>query len=467
MFFPVFSTVPVLDLRHHIACLLAVASPVHLFVGPTWSVLDHSGTITDRFLPGTTTPCVFLIPGSEVQVRRSPALDNVPFPVVQLTASPLVLEDASATLPLSGSLLATSPLVSAQAPVPVVLSGPVGEVSFRPGFPLAVSGIPSVNFLLSTPDCPDSGFSLDASRSTLLPPGVFLPLEDFGSSSCVVPPSSDSGALFSVFHSQIPVCSISSSVSVAPPEFSSHLENLVVDKPQMVDAVPPPSDSASDVPDLHADDSSFWGQPLSSPIKWGLPNPPPAVDEGREWSATLQRSALPAAYCNLPRSSRSPPPKLPIDDWFAPNDDGQLPFKYLQIEFPSSRRRPGEREELIDDVSRRRTGEREELIDDVSVFVSAGHEETIDVDNGVRFQREEIIATGNGEHRENGEHRSVAEHLQSNTDEQIVESADNGEHFLKCGEQSSVIIERLDTGSRFFLHLPLLWMKVYFPQVSN
>ena len=107
---------------------------------------------------------------------------------------------------------------------------------------------------------------------------------------------------------------------------------------------------------------------------------------------------------------------MPIDDWFAPNDDGQLPFTYLQTEFPSSRRRPGEREEIIDNDSLRKPGEREEL--DVSVIGSAGHEET-----GER-EVAEMGSTGTGEHR------------------------GNGEHALKCGEQSSVITERLDTGEQ-------------------
>jgi hypothetical protein len=42
---------------------------VSLFVGPTWSALDHGGVITDRVLPGTSTPCVYLEQGSEVRVQ--------------------------------------------------------------------------------------------------------------------------------------------------------------------------------------------------------------------------------------------------------------------------------------------------------------------------------------------------------------------------------------------------------------
>ena len=94
-----------------------------------------------------------------------------------------------------------------QFPFPVLLSSPVGEVSFRPGSPLAVSRISSANFLLSSPDRSDfplSGFSLVHSGSNLLPPGVALPFEEFGSSSNVVPVFCDSGALGSVSRSQAP-----------------------------------------------------------------------------------------------------------------------------------------------------------------------------------------------------------------------------------------------------------------------
>ena len=49
-------------------------------------------------------------------------------------------------------------------------------------------------------------------------------------------------------------------------------------------------------------DSSQWSQPLSSPFnKWGRPNAPPAFDEGREWSDTLQQCALADAYHDLPK----------------------------------------------------------------------------------------------------------------------------------------------------------------------
>jgi hypothetical protein len=67
--YAVFPEMPVSLLRHNLAWLLQVDEPVSLFVGPTWLALDHSGTITDLFLPGTTLPCPYLVQGSEVRVQ--------------------------------------------------------------------------------------------------------------------------------------------------------------------------------------------------------------------------------------------------------------------------------------------------------------------------------------------------------------------------------------------------------------
>jgi hypothetical protein len=60
------------------------------------------------------------------------------------------------------------------------------------------------------------------------------------------------------------------------------------------------SASSASTPALSCHD---W-PPLSSPIKWGLPNPPPHPDEGLGWSNTSHRCAIAAAYCDLPKSSR-------------------------------------------------------------------------------------------------------------------------------------------------------------------
>jgi hypothetical protein len=54
--------------------LLRTTSPVVLFVGPTWGMLDHDGVVVDRFFPGTSIPCPFLIQNSVVRVRKRASL---------------------------------------------------------------------------------------------------------------------------------------------------------------------------------------------------------------------------------------------------------------------------------------------------------------------------------------------------------------------------------------------------------
>jgi hypothetical protein len=39
-----------------------------MFVGPSWAELDHGGFIVALFVPGTSTPCPALAPGSRVRV---------------------------------------------------------------------------------------------------------------------------------------------------------------------------------------------------------------------------------------------------------------------------------------------------------------------------------------------------------------------------------------------------------------
>jgi hypothetical protein len=107
------------------------------------------------------------------------------------------------------------------------------------------------------------------------------------------------------------VSTASSSLLLDPTGLASTLASEVAEKPQEVDESFPLARPACGVPGVSAavpNDSFRWV---------------------REWSAM----------------------KLPIDDWFAPKDDGELLFSYLPTEFPSFRRRKGEREEAIDDAS--------------------------------------------------------------------------------------------------------------------
>jgi hypothetical protein len=60
---------PVLRYRHDLEDLLDVSSPVVLEVGPTWAILGHGGSITDRTFPHTNLPCTYYLEqGSEVRV---------------------------------------------------------------------------------------------------------------------------------------------------------------------------------------------------------------------------------------------------------------------------------------------------------------------------------------------------------------------------------------------------------------
>ena len=52
--------------------LLATSSPIILTVGPEWGELEHLGLISDRTLPGTSTPCPFLSHDSVVRVQQIP-----------------------------------------------------------------------------------------------------------------------------------------------------------------------------------------------------------------------------------------------------------------------------------------------------------------------------------------------------------------------------------------------------------
>jgi hypothetical protein len=90
-------TVPVL--ARSIARLLSVSSPIAMFVLPRWELLDHEGSIVSRFLPGTTTLCPYLQPGSTVRVIVRSRLVGFPSSssVFDFSAPPLdfFVEDAA------------------------------------------------------------------------------------------------------------------------------------------------------------------------------------------------------------------------------------------------------------------------------------------------------------------------------------------------------------------------------------
>ncbi len=70
MIYPVTGDMSVSCLRLQITNLMEAVHLVHLLVGPSWvhDLLDHSGLITDRCLPGTTVSCPYLQQGSMVLV---------------------------------------------------------------------------------------------------------------------------------------------------------------------------------------------------------------------------------------------------------------------------------------------------------------------------------------------------------------------------------------------------------------
>jgi hypothetical protein len=82
------------------AGLLRTHSPVSLFVGPDWLELDHQGSISDQFYPGTELACPYLGQDSVVRVRRqvipeTPEADTFDdFQVLPVTEVPVVDERA-------------------------------------------------------------------------------------------------------------------------------------------------------------------------------------------------------------------------------------------------------------------------------------------------------------------------------------------------------------------------------------
>ncbi len=85
MMYPVSECMLVSFLRQDIASLLTLNRPVHLLVGFSWlhDVLDHEGTITDRVLPGTGTPCPYLQQGSRVNVYLARPPPGIPLSPLQ------------------------------------------------------------------------------------------------------------------------------------------------------------------------------------------------------------------------------------------------------------------------------------------------------------------------------------------------------------------------------------------------
>jgi hypothetical protein len=59
-------TVP--TLKQSLADLMHVSTPLSLFVGPDWNLLDHDGFIVSRFLSDGLTPCPYLQPASSLRV---------------------------------------------------------------------------------------------------------------------------------------------------------------------------------------------------------------------------------------------------------------------------------------------------------------------------------------------------------------------------------------------------------------
>jgi hypothetical protein len=78
---PVRKNMTVPTLRSKISNLLESDCLVHLLVGPSCSqdiLLEHQGTITDRVLPNTNTPCPYLQQGTRVFIYKHPPSSNRP-----------------------------------------------------------------------------------------------------------------------------------------------------------------------------------------------------------------------------------------------------------------------------------------------------------------------------------------------------------------------------------------------------
>ncbi len=185
--------------------MLRIDTLVFLFVGPTWNALDHRGAITDRVLPGTSHPCPFLGPGSDVRVylsRNPSALGGTPasldLPLALLASSSrvsspnLALPDTS--LGVSDPVFPTSSSILGIPAASLVVSDSV----FPNSLPLAsFSAVPASPLVASGSIFPDAPISV----SILATAGIDTPRDD------VLCPSSSPGL----------VESLSSDADMAPP----------------------------------------------------------------------------------------------------------------------------------------------------------------------------------------------------------------------------------------------------------
>ncbi len=69
---------PVRLFQSAMASLIRTDGAVSLYVGPTWHILDHCGTVSDQVFPGTISPCPFLQQGSVVRVVQGGFPARVP-----------------------------------------------------------------------------------------------------------------------------------------------------------------------------------------------------------------------------------------------------------------------------------------------------------------------------------------------------------------------------------------------------
>ncbi len=136
-------------------------------------------------------------------------------------------------------------------------------------------------------------------------------------------------------------------------------------------------------PDLDSDvgaSAQEWGSEGFRP-PWGLPNKPPPADEGLEWFTTADNWARQQAYCDRGKSSFSPPSKLPVENLFSQQYEGQLPFL---------------RDHRLADFSSRRRGERFETTQGVEV--SSGFAKDVRATSGGSCDGEHDRSTNDLQH---------------------------------------------------------------------
>ncbi len=99
LIYTVYQNMPVSLLRLRLSNILEALFLVHLLVGPSWTtdILEHDGAITDRFFPGTDTPCPYLQRGSRVLVYFTRPATGPPVPPVPVPIGLSSLDVAPAT----------------------------------------------------------------------------------------------------------------------------------------------------------------------------------------------------------------------------------------------------------------------------------------------------------------------------------------------------------------------------------